>query len=226
MGYAAGYQWDWTAVTDNIGLFLRGAELTMTLSVLTMLLSTVGGLVLMLLRLSRWRLVRAATVGYVEAFRTTPFLVQIFWIFYGLPYVFGITLHPFIAALSALSLNVSAFNSEIFRAGVMSVSPGQRLGGLAIGMSHAQVMWRVVLPQAVRRIIPPLGIQWVSMFQNTSLVSFIGVSDLMSQSLMLRANTYRSLEILTATALIYIALGYPQARFVSYLYKRVRTHEL
>lgn len=220
------YEWDWSVIPRNAPLFLAGIETTVAITILTMGLSLVGGLLLAFLRLSRWRIVRWTVTAYVEIFRGTPFLMQLFWIFYGLPYVFGISIEPFIAGLATLSLNLSAFNSEIFRAGIVSVSRGQTQAGLALGMTPAQVMRRIVLPQAIRRVIPPLGSQWVSMFQATALVSFIAVPDLMYQSLILRSDTYRSLEILSASALMYLALGYPQAKLVDYLYRRTKTHEL
>lgn len=219
------YHWDWSVIPNNAHLFLRGAEITVELTILTMLISFVGGLAIAGIRLSRFGPARWFAVGYVEAFRTTPFLMQLFWIFYGLPYLFHLSISPFTAGLATLSLNLSAYNSEIFRAGIVSINAGQRQAGLAIGMTATQVMRRVVLPQALRRVIPPLGSQWVSMFQATSLVSFIAVPDLMYQSLILRSDTYRSLEILTAVAIIYLVLGYPQAKIVDYIYRRTKTHE-
>ncbi|TAN34704.1 amino acid ABC transporter permease [bacterium] len=221
-----GYQWDWSVIPQNAGFFVAGIEMTLVLAVLTMLLSSIGGLLLAFARLSPWAPLRLVVVFYVETFRTTPFLIQLFWIFYGMPYVFGVSWPPFAAGLATLSLNLTAFNSEIFRAGIQSVAAGQKQAALALGMNRVQVMTRVVLPQAVRRIIPPLGSQWVSMFQATSLVSFIAVPDLMYQSLILRSDTYRSLEILSATALLYLILGYPQAKIVDYLYRRMRVNEL
>lgn len=221
-----GYQWDWSVIPQNADLFARGIGVTIAITVLTMAFSLPGGLLLAFVRLSRWRVARWAVTGYVEAFRGTPFLMQLFWIFYGLPYIFGVTLGAFVAGLLTLSLNLSAYNSEIFRAGIVSIGKGQTQAALALGMTPLQTMRRVVLPQAIRRVIPPLGSQWVSMFQATALVSFIAVPDLMYQSLVLRSDTYRSLEILSATALMYFALGYPQAKIVDYLYKRAKTHEL
>jgi His/Glu/Gln/Arg/opine family amino acid ABC transporter permease subunit len=220
------YQWDWSVVTSNSGAFVRGIQVTVILSILAMLLSSVCGLGVALLRLNGFGAVRVLVTVYVEFFRTTPLLIQLFWLYYGLPYVTGISLDPFIAGLLALTLNISAFNSEIFRAGIISVGREQERAALALGLSPIQAGYRVILPQAVRRVIPPLGSQWVAMFQNTALVSFISVGDLMFHSLVIRANTYRSLEVLTATALFYLLLGYPQAKIVDYLKRRSMTSEV
>jgi His/Glu/Gln/Arg/opine family amino acid ABC transporter permease subunit len=220
------YQFDWSVVWKNLGALLDGLRVTIVLAVLAMSLSLVGGLMLALIRRSPATVVRSAVSAYVEFFRTTPFLIQLFWIFYGLPVVFHISFSPFISGLLALSLNVSAYNAEIFRAGIESIGRGQVRAGLALGMTRTQVMRRIVLPQAVRRVIPPLGSQWVSMFKDTSLVSFVNVADLTYRGLLIRANTYKDLEILTALALIYLIVGYPQAKIVDWLYRGFRTQEI
>lgn len=218
-----GYTWDWSVIAENADIFVLGIFTTIVLAVITMALSLPGGLALALFRLRGPAAVRWLTTGYVEFFRLTPFLMQLFWIYFGLPYLLGISLDPFIAAVLTLTLNVSAFNSEIFRSGIVSVGSDQEQAAIALGMSTRQALRRVVLPQAVRRVIPPLGNQWVAMFQSTSLVAFISVGELMYQSLVLRAGTYRSLEILTATALIYLIVSYPQAKVVDHLYARMKT---
>lgn len=220
-----GYQWDWSSVWTNRDYFLRGVEITAVLTVLTMIISIFGGLGVAGLRMSRIPPLRWLAAAYVEAFRTTPFLMQLFWIFYGIPYLLSVSVAPFAAGLATLSLNLSAYNSEIFRSGIVSIAEGQRQAGLAVGMTPRQVFRRIILPQALRRVIPPLGSQWVSMFQATSLVSFIAVPDLMYQSIILRSDTYRSLEVLTAAAVIYIVLGYPQAKIVDWIYRRSTAHE-
>jgi His/Glu/Gln/Arg/opine family amino acid ABC transporter permease subunit len=210
------YQFDWSVVWKNLGALLDGLRITIVLAVLAMSLSLVGGLMLALIRRSPSKMARSAVSAYVEFFRTTPFLIQLFHISFS----------PFVSGLLALSLNVSAYNAEIFRAGIESIGRGQVRAGLALGMTRTQVMRRIVLPQAVRRVIPPLGSQWVSMFKDTSLVSFVNVADLTYRGLLIRANTYKDLEILTALALIYLIVGYPQAKIVDWLYRGFRTQEI
>src|SRR5690242_16948046 len=130
-------------------------------------------------RLSRYRVISLPAYIYTELFRTTPILVQIVWVFYVLPIIAGITLSPFGSGLLALSLNVGAFVGEIFRAGLLSVPPTQRDAAFALGMTGFQANRRVIVPQAAVRIIPPLATIWVSLFKDTSIVSAIGVAELM-----------------------------------------------
>jgi polar amino acid transport system permease protein len=190
-----------------------------------MLLGLGVGLVVAFGRLSRWRLVRAVAFAYTELFRTTPLLVQIVWVFYVLPIVSGITLSPFFSGLLALGFNVGAFMAEIYRAGILSVNPGQTAAGLALGMTRAQTMRRVVLPQAVTRVIPPMATMWVSLFKDTSILSAIGVIELMFRAREIATDTYRPLEIFTVVAVLYFVLTYPQSLAVNALYRRFRMQE-
>jgi polar amino acid transport system permease protein len=161
MSGAPRYVWRFDVVLANLPHLLSGLWLTCALTVLCMLLGLVIGLVVAMGRLSRWRLVHGAAFAYTELFRTTPLLVQIVWVFYVLPIVTGITLSPFFSGLVALGFNVGAFMAEIYRAGILSVSPGQSVAGLALGMTRSQVMRRIVLPQAITRVIPPMATMWV-----------------------------------------------------------------
>jgi polar amino acid transport system permease protein len=161
----------------------------------------------------------------VEFFRATPLILQIYWIFYVLPAVFDIRLSGFATALLGLSLNVSAFNSETFRAGIQSIRPGQWNAGFALGMSKAEVFLKIVLPQAAMRVLPALASTWVSLFKDTSLVSIIAVADLSYVALKIRSETYRILEVLTAMAGLYCLMGYPQAKLVDWLHRRWKVAE-
>ncbi|MBV9521253.1 MAG: amino acid ABC transporter permease [Alphaproteobacteria bacterium] len=216
---------DWSVVWDNRGRLLEGAELTVVLTAATMAIALPGGLILALLRLSPFAAVRGAATGFVEFFRATPLILQIYWVFYVLPAAFDVQLSEFMTALVGLSLNVSAFNSETFRAGIQSIRIGQWNAGLALGMSKAEVMRKIVLPQAVIRVLPALASTWVSLFKDTSLVSIIAVADLSYVALKIRSETYRVLEILTAMAAIYCLMGYPQAKLVDWLHRRWKVAE-
>jgi His/Glu/Gln/Arg/opine family amino acid ABC transporter permease subunit len=216
---------DWSVVWEHREQFLAGTWLTIVLTVSTMAFALPGGLILALLRLSRWRVVRAFTTGFVEFFRATPLILQVYWVFYVLPAAFGVLLPDVATGLVALSLNVSSFNSETFRAGIISIRQGQWNAGLALGMSRAQVFRQIVLPQATMRVLPALASTWVALFKDTSLVSTIAVMELSYVSLQIRAQTYRILEVLTAMAVIYWLLGYPQAKIVEWLHKHWRVAE-
>jgi His/Glu/Gln/Arg/opine family amino acid ABC transporter permease subunit len=216
---------DWSVVWDNRDRLLAGAAMTVGLTAATMALALPGGLILAFLRLSPFRLVRGATTSFVEFFRATPLILQIYWVFYVMPAAFDVRLSEFATALLGLTLNVSAFNSETFRAGILSIRGGQWNAGLALGMTKFQVMREIVLPQAVTRVLPALASTWVSLFKDTSLVSIIAVADLSYVALKIRSETYRILEVLTAMAVLYCIMGYPQAKLADWVHRKLKVAE-
>jgi polar amino acid transport system permease protein len=142
-----------------------------------------------------------------------------------LPVATGLSFSPITTAIVALSLNVSAYNGETFRAGIASIRQGQSEAAYALGMTRWQATREIVLPQAVRRVLPVLASTWVSLFKDTSLVSVISVGELAYTSMRIRAQTYRVLEMLTAMAAIYWLLGYPQAKLVDWINRRYAVNE-
>jgi polar amino acid transport system permease protein len=216
---------DWSVITDNAGRLAEGAAMTVVLAVVTMALAIPGGLLLAFLRLSPFAPLRVAATAFVEFFRATPLILQIYWVYYVLPVMTDIMFPPVATALIGLVCNISSFNSETFRAGILSIRQGQWNAGLALGMSRHQVMLRIVLPQAAMRVLPSLASTWVSLFKDTSLVSVIAVADLSYVALQLRAQTYRILEVLTAMAAIYWLMGYPQAKLVDWVHRRFKVAE-
>ncbi len=216
---------DWTVAWQYRGLLAQGVLVTVLLTVITMALAVPGGIAVMLLRRSRFRIVRALGTTYVELFRNLPLILLVYWAFYVLPILIEFDLSPFATGLVALTLNVSAYNAETFRAGVNSIRKGQHDAGLALGMSGWQVMRKVVLPQAMRRILPILASTWVSLFKDTSLVSVIAVGDLAHAALQVRSQTFRVLEMLTVMAAIYWCLGYPQAKLVDWIHRKYGVSE-
>ena len=219
------YQWRFDVVWENLPFLLQGLGMTVLMTLLSMLGGLALGVLVALLRLSPWRPVTLTAYGYTELFRTTPLLVQIVWIFYVLPLMTGIVLSPFYSGLLALSLNVGAFASEIYRAGITSIGPGQRQAGLALGMTAGQLMRRILLPQAVTRVIPPMASTWVSLFKDTSILAAIGVTELMFRARYVATETFRPLEIFTVTALVYFVITYPQSIAVNQLYRKFRSQE-
>lgn len=217
-----GYDWRFDVVIEELDFLLGGLGLTAGLSVLSMAASLVLGLLVSFARLSPWRPLRAVSSVYIDFLRGTPLLVQLLWIYYSLPILTGITFSPFTSAAIALTLNLSAFVSEVYRAGIQSIGRGQREAALALGMSGWQAMRRIILPQSIRRVLPPLGSIWVSLFKDTALVSVIAVPELMYRGKVLSIETYRPLEIYTAVAIIYFLVTYPQARGVDWLFNRAR----
>ena len=215
----------WNVLWEHRWQLLSGLEMTVALTVTTMALALPFGLALAFLRLSRFRPVRVMVTGFVELFRATPLLLQVYWVFYVLPALFDVGFSAVTTALIGLVCNVAAFNSETFRAGILSIRAGQRNAGLALGMRPIQLMRHVVLPQAVRRVLPALATTWVSLFKDTSLVSTIAVGDLSYEALQIRSETYRVMEVLTGMATIYWLLGYPQAKLADWLHYRLRGAE-
>jgi His/Glu/Gln/Arg/opine family amino acid ABC transporter permease subunit len=216
---------DWSVVWNNLPRFWDGALMTIWLSVATMALAIPGGLILAFMRLSRVRLVAKSATAFVEFFRATPLILQIYWIYYVLPAYFDIQLSQWATAILGLVCNISSFNSETFRAGIISIRLGQWNAGRAIGMTDAQVMGRIVLPQALMRVLPALASTWVSLFKDTSLVSIISVADLSYVSLKIRTESFRIFEVLTAMAAIYWLMGYPQAKLVDWLHRHYKVAE-
>ena len=216
---------DWSVAWQHRGLLLDGVVVTVLLTVLTMAIAVPGGIAVMLMRQSRFRILRGIGVAYVELFRNLPLILLVYWAFYVLPMIVDVRLSAFGTGLVALALNVSAYNSETFRAGVNSIRRGQLDAALALGMSRWQMMRRVVLPQALRRILPIIASTWVSLFKDTSLVSVIAVGDLAHNALMVRSQTFRVLEMLTVMAAIYWCLGYPQAKLVDWIDRRFGVKE-
>ncbi|MDO8774164.1 MAG: amino acid ABC transporter permease [Burkholderiaceae bacterium] len=216
---------DWNVIWTYRQALLEGAAMTIGLTVLTMLLAVPGGILLALMRLSSNRLLSGASLAFVEFFRNLPLILVIYWAFYVMPMAFDVQFSALTTALVALVLNVSAYNAETFRAGINSIRKGQMEAALAMGMSRRQAMFKVVIPQAARRILPVLASTWISLFKDTSLVSVIAVSELAYTSMQIRAQTFRVLEMLTAMAVLYWLMGYPQAKLVDWIHKKYGVNE-
>jgi polar amino acid transport system permease protein len=216
---------DWGIVWQHREALAVATGTTVLLTVVTMLIAVPCGIVVAVLRLYAWAPVRALATAYVELFRNLPLILVVYWAFYVLPILTGLGLPPLATGLAALALNVTAYNAETFRAGINSIRRGQVEAAMALGMSRVQALRRVVVPQALRRILPILASTWVSLFKDTSLVSVIAVTELAYVSMQIRAQSYRVLEMLTAMAAIYWLLGYPQAKLVDWIQRRFAVTE-
>jgi polar amino acid transport system permease protein len=219
------YEWHFEVVFENLPFLLQGIVVTVTVTVITMITGLILGLIAALARLSGNRWLGRPAYIYVEFFRTTPLLVQIIWVYYCMPILLGISFPDIISASIALSLNVGAYLSEIYRAGITSIARGQTEAALALGMTRAQALRRVILPQAVTRMLPPIGNTWISLFKDSSLVSTIAVADLTYQGRVLAAYNYRPLEVLTTVAVLYFVLTYPQSIAVNWLHRKYLSTE-
>ena len=216
---------DWSVVWQHRDALIAGTATTFLLTIATMAIAVPCGIVVAVFRLYAWRPVRSLATAYVELFRNLPLILVVYWAFYVLPIMTGLGLSPLATGLAALSLNVTAYNAETFRAGINSIRRGQVEAAMALGMTRAQALRRVIVPQALRRILPVLASTWVSLFKDTSLVSVIAVTELAYVSMQVRAQTFRVLEMLTAMAVLYWLLGYPQAKLVDWMQRRMKVTE-
>jgi len=195
----------WLAVWQGLPYLLQGAGLTVLISAAAMLLALLLGMAVALLSQLPWRALRGLVRAYVEIFRNTPLLIQIFIVYFGLPQL-GLKLSAFLSGLSALTLYTAAYNTEIFRAGLEAVPRGQREAARSTGLSPLQEAIYVIIPQAIRISFPALGNNLVSLVKNTSLVSTIGMVELMFVANDISFNNFRSFEIYGATAVLYVIL--------------------
>lgn len=198
-------------ILKSLPVLLDGALVTLELTALSVLLGIVGGSLIGIVRLSPIALLRFSARAYVDFFRGTPLLVQIFMIYFGLPafaqnFGFTFNLNRLAAAVIALSLNSAAYIAEIVRAGIQSIDPGQAEASQSLGLSSVQTMRYVIFPQALRRMLPPLGNQFISLLKDTSLVAVIGFEELFRKGQLIVAENYRSFEIYATVALVYLFL--------------------
>ncbi|WP_026486432.1 amino acid ABC transporter permease [Caldanaerobius polysaccharolyticus] len=182
-----------------------GAIMTIELTVLSIIIGTILGLVLALMRISNNFIISRLSGLYIYIMRGTPLLLQLFAIYYGLPSL-GIKLNPFPAAVIGMSLNSAAYIAEIIRGGIQSIDKGQMEASKALGMTYFQAMKRVILPQAYRRLIPPMGNEFIALLKDSSLVSTIAMVDLMRTALQMYSNSFKPVEVFTLAGLYYLLL--------------------
>ena len=216
---------DFSLIWNSLPLLLAGAGVTIEITAIAVGLGFIFGLITSVCRLSGVKVLQVIAVCYVNIIRGTPMLVQIFLIYFALPMVIGERINPFVAAIAACSINSGAYVSEIFRAGIQSVDKGQMEAGRSLGLSWMQTMRYVILPQAFKHVIPPLGNEFISMTKETSLVSVIGFEELTRRGQLIIAKTYGSFEIWLTVAAIYLVMTLTIARLVSYLERRFATDD-
>lgn len=200
------FQFDWQAAIDSIPHLLKGIPYTLLISFGGLAIGFFIGLVFGLLSINRLRGLRWPATGYIEVFRGTPVLVQVLFIFYGLPQLLGEPIDALTAGIAAIALNSGAYISEIVRGGVQSIDRGQTEAGLSVGLSRSQTFWYIVWPQAFRRMIPALGNQAIVSIKDTSLFSVIGVGELVRQGQIYIATTFNAMEVYLMVALLYLAI--------------------
>jgi polar amino acid transport system permease protein/polar amino acid transport system substrate-binding protein len=209
-----------------VGILLSGLVLTVILAILAVASGTLLAFVPAFLRMSKNRIARLIGGAYVEAIRGTPLLVQVLIVYslFRMPVtlLFGIDLSSFIPGMIALLVNSSAYTAEVIRAGITSVDRGQKEAAESIGMTPTQAMVKIILPQAVKNILPALGNEFVTMIKETSIFMYLGIAELMYAATIVRTSTYAVKESYIVAAVLYFALTFPTAKLMGLLERRLK----
>lgn len=216
------YTWDFYTVAQSFDLFLMGLYTTFLYTVGSIAIGIIIGLTACFARLSRFAILRILARTYQEIFRCTPLLVQIMWAYYALPLIIGISIPNYIAGLIILSLYVGSFYAEIFRGGINAIDKGQTEAAAATGMSSVQIMYHVIMPQAVKKMLPAFINQSVIQVKNTSLLYAISVAELTYMTYVVNSETYRPLESYTIAAVMYFSLLFPLTQFADMFERKMR----
>ncbi|OOM16578.1 amino acid ABC transporter permease [Clostridium saccharobutylicum] len=206
--------------------YLRGAEITIVLAFFAVLFGTILGLGLTLLRRSNFKPVSFIATAYVEFVRGTPLLVQIYIIYIGLPKLLGIDMPDMTVGAIALALNSGAYVSEIIRAGIDAVDKGQMEASRSLGMNQTLTMIHIIIPQAFKNILPALGNEFIAIIKDSSMVSVIGVAELMYNAGVVRGNTALGLEPIIVAAVIYFILTFTMTRILNYVERRMKASDI
>ncbi|MGD6834473.1 amino acid ABC transporter permease [Sutcliffiella halmapala] len=197
---------DFSAISGSIGYILEGLKVTLQVVALAGVIGFIIGTLLALCKIGRIKLLTIMADIYTSIFRGTPLVLQLMIIYYGLPQAIGINLEPVTAAVLAFGLNSGAYISEVIRAGILAVDKGQREAAMALGVPYGQMMKDIILPQALKNILPALMNEYITLTKESAIVTVIGVSDVMRRSYMVGSNTYAFLEAFIFAGLIYYVL--------------------
>jgi len=215
------YKWDFGVVFSYLHFWLKGLGITLAYSLGTVLGGLLIGVILGMLLLYRRKWLTLPIHIYVEVFRCTPLLVQIVWFYYALPIVLSVELPAWLAAGLGLTLYMGSFSTEIFRGGIISIDKGQWQAARALGMTNVEMMRHIILPQAIKRMVPPFVNQSVIQLKNTSLLYVVAVPDLMYTGSIVVSDTFRPLEVYTSVAVMYFLILYPLTLLASRMAARV-----
>ena len=218
-------RWDFASVFDNTDALLVGAAGTLRIFSICLVLGLSLGLVIGLGRYSRNRWLHIPATVFVEFFRNTPVLVQILWFYFALPILLPFQISPLAAASLGISLNSAAFSAEIYRGGIQSIETGQWDGARALGMRWSQAMRRIILPQALKRMLPALTNRAIEIFKMSTLASAVAYVELLQQGKLIASLNYNPIEAYTAVAVIFFVFLWPLVQFSYFLERRLRRDE-
>jgi len=219
-----GYQYDWSVISRNMDVFIDGALKTLEISALALLIGIPIGIIIGMGRVSRNKVIRLLSSIYVEVMRGVPLLVLLIWIFFVLGQF--LKLGAYWGAILGLAIFTGAFIAEIVRSGIQGVPKGQMEAARSSGMSYTQAMRYIILPQAFRRVLPPLASQFIILIKDSSLVSVISAADLTLNAKNLVATSFRSLEVWTFVAVIYFIMTFSLSLIIRYFEKRLLSREV
>jgi polar amino acid transport system permease protein len=215
------YRWDFAPILDNWQALAMGAVGTLRLFLICLVLGLGSGLLVALARRSAHAPLRWLAVAFIEFFRNTPVLVQILWFYFALPMLVPVEITPFGAAILGISLNSAAYSAEIYRGGIQSIEPGQWEAARSIGMSGLQTLRRIVLPQALRRVLPALTNRGIEIFKMTTLASVVAYVELLHQGKLVASLNFNPLEVYTVVGALFFLFLYPLVRATYALERRL-----
>lgn len=216
---------DFSFLSKYYMFFLNGVRFTIVLAIFTVIFGVILGIILALMRISNNKLLNFIGAAYVEFIRGTPVLVQVYIIYYGLPSLLGINLPDMAAGILALSINSGAYVAEIIRAGIQAVDKGQLEAARSLGMKYGTAMRYIIVPQAIKNILPALGNEFITVIKESSIVSVIGIHELMYNADTVRGNTFRAFEPLIIAAIMYFVLTYTLSKLMSKAERRLKTSD-
>lgn len=205
------YEFRWDTVWGSYDFLMSGLQTTVLVSALSLVLAMIGGLIIALLDMSRFRSLRLIGISVGEIVRNTPILVQLLWVYYVLPIVFNVRIESLVALIIGLGVYQAAFISEVYRAGIQGVPKGHREAAQVLGLSPVQAFVRIVLPQAIRMTLPPLASNFVQLIKFSSLGAVISVNEITRRGMELSATNFRPLETFTFIAVVYFFICWPLA---------------
>ncbi|WP_427339803.1 amino acid ABC transporter permease [Caloranaerobacter sp. DY30410] len=212
---------DFSFLAKYYMFFIDGVKNTVLLAIFSVCLGVVFGVFLALMKISKNRIFNIISTSYIEFIRGTPLLVQLYIIYYGLPNI-GINLPDFLAGIIALSINSAAYVAEIIRAGIQAVDKGQMEAARSLGMTHNMAMKYIIIPQAFKNILPALGNEFIVVIKESSIVSIIGIHELMYNADTVRGNTFQPFEPLIVVALIYFIITFTLSKLLGLAERRMR----
>jgi len=213
---------DFSIIPGVMPALLAGARLTVELATIAVAIGLVIGSFVGIARVGHVRIVRLLAGAYVDFIRGTPLLVQLFLVYFGLPSLIGRPVPPFVAAIAAMGINSGAYVAEIVRAGIQAIDRGQTEAARSLGLTAAQTMRYVIFPQAIRRIIPPLGNEFIALLKDSSLVSVIALEELLRKGQVVITRTFRPFEVYTVIAILYLIMTLAISKLVSWSERKLK----